>query len=109
MLTSHKGTLDLQVTHYEFGTTDNRGRATGAQIKTGVRIMVEQPEGITWGWRHAPGTYYIWEPHTTRDGRTYGPVQCDHYCKTLAERDAAISKYLKDAAKRASKLAAKVR
>lgn len=114
MLSHYTESLDQVDTQYNFGTFDNRGRSTGAKIRTCRRIMIEYnpEEEKTWGiggYRLPAGEYFVWCPHTTRNGAYYGPVQTEQFCASLAERDAAIAKYLKDAAKRASKLAAKAR
>lgn len=90
----------------DFGVHDSKCRTIGATVKTYEVTFEALPEGV-YGYSKPPGDYYGWIPSATRNGQHYGASQSSRLCKTSAERDAAISKYLKDAAKRALKLAVK--
>lgn len=98
---------DHMTVHHEFGVgRDSKGRTIGANISTGTLELIEIPEDYQ-GWFYAdkePGTYYVLCVHATRGGESFGALQRERFFKTVAERDAAIAKYLKEAAKRAAKL-----
>jgi len=113
--TTRTSVSDKSNCHHEFGVNDNRGRAIGAHIYTETRIYTDtnEPAGTYSSGSPIeylkPGAWYMWTCHATRNGENYGATQGSHYCETPTERDAAIAMYLKDAANRASKLAAKAR
>ena len=85
------------------GYNDPRGRAMGARIFTGEVNFVPAPEDARSWYNIEPGHYFAFEPHATRDGITYGPIQKLQYFKTEQERFVAIEKYLNSARKRAAK------
>ena len=83
---------------------DKFGREIGAQIRTfEVTFSPEKPTGETshcW-YEIEPGDYYGLHVWATRNDKLYGPVQPDHYYKTIDDRNKAIEKYLTSAQKRA--------
>jgi len=96
----------------DFGITDRKGRAIGAQIATWeaeyVPVAADQadkdygPEG--WYINRQPGRYYGFRPWATRNGKHYGAMQPSYLYATTEEREAAIAKYLDSARKRNAKL-----
>ncbi len=95
-----------------FGVCDSRGREIGAQVKLVEATFTEATtEELTSRWTYdtAPGTYFQFDPHATRDGVRFGAIpqakgRGENFT-TAAERDAAIVKYLAGARKRAAKAA----
>lgn len=99
-------------TDHDFGHLDAKWRTIGARVTTWEQDMeaVTEEEATAWRWGWyavAPGHWYIFCPHATRNGATYGALQSTQWFTTAAERDRAIAKYLKGAAKRAEKIGSK--
>ena len=95
-----------------FGVKDAKGREIGAKIRTFEEVFsfgpgVAQYPGSDYAHtcNIAPGLYYGFYPHATRNGKPYGAGQPVQRFATTAERDAAIAKYLAGARKRAEKAA----
>jgi hypothetical protein len=86
-----------------FGVIDRKGRELGARVHFSVRVydVVEGHDG--WTRNLKPGTYYAWCGHATRAGEAFGALQPIRFCKSEAERQAAVAKYLAGAAARALK------
>lgn len=89
-----------------FEVTDRFGRVIGANIYTSTIEFVASGKQSGW-WLIEPGKYFAFCPQASRDCRNYGAQRGDQYFKTLAEREAAIIKYLAAARKRAVKNAGK--
>jgi hypothetical protein len=102
---------NAQVRIENFGINDSRGREIGAQIytyeETHTEISDEAAAASYSGYYTGvePGLYFGFRPHATRNGSTYGALQHGARFATVAERDAAIEKYLAGARKRAAKAA----
>lgn len=97
--------------HESFGAYDEKGRAIGAYITTGVhefRAVASDEDPLRRFWRMPAGRYFHFTPHATRDQRPYGAMQSRAYFTTEAERDAAIAEYLASAKKRAEAKARKI-
>jgi len=105
MRTMRQPATNVATQTFDFGCNDKRGRAMGAEITTYEVDFVEIVENCNGGfYTHVPGHYFAFNPHTTRNGNGYGPVQPDYYFTTVAERQSAIDKYLTNSKKRALKL-----
>jgi len=101
---------EVQTQHVSFDVVDEKGRIVGAFIETSVvtYTLFDGTEGpYRGGWRHAPGVFFGFEPHATRNGKNYGASQSLSVFDTAEARDAAIAKYLKTAKARAAKKVAK--
>lgn len=86
---------------------DGRGRLMGVRVERCEADWVDSPEGQLWGYiTERRGHWFSYRPHTTRDGKHYGPVQTERWFATREERDADIARYIADAQKRANKKAA---
>lgn len=97
---------EMETAHHDFGCTDERGRAMGADITTGTHefaVIEGEPQQWTAWFTIAPGTHFYFRPHATRNGRGFGALQSARYFSTKQERETAIQKYLADAKKRAAK------
>ena len=93
-------------TTHDFAAKDKYGRAVGCVVETCTIDYVEEPR--TSPYQHSlntPGRVFAFRPQATRNGERYGPSQSHEEFATAAERDAAVEKYLKGAAKRATKKA----
>lgn len=86
-----------------FGIADEKGRMIGAIIETWEVDFVPSDDPMRGYSTVEPGRYLAFEPHATRNGNHYGAGQRSQLFKTVAERDAAIAKYLNGARKRAQK------
>jgi hypothetical protein len=96
-----------------FGCYDEKGREIGALITTCVHEFAPLTEEDLAGtyysfYRKAPGRYFAFRPHATRNASTYGACQGWHYSSSEEERAAVIAKYLADARKRAERKAHKI-
>ena len=97
----------------DFGVSDKRGRAIGARVSYLERTNseVDVADGTTDHQIHLVtnlGHWYVMHTTALRGGHPFGAsFNCQSF-RTAAERDAAKDKYLKAAAKRALKEAAKV-
>lgn len=98
---SLKSGTEPESRHVDFGVYDSRHRRMGSKIITYEEEFVELEPGSVSAWIIAPGHYFVFCPHTTRDGKTYGPLQPRQYSKSAEERDRKIEKYLSNAKKRA--------
>lgn len=99
--------INLTTTNTEivsFGANDGRGRAIGSKIERIEADWIETPEGRCGYTPYRRGRWFGFEPHATRDGKEYGAVQHWRWFATVEEREAAITKYLADARKRAAKI-----
>lgn len=93
-----------RVDNHDFGVTDKKGRAIGAQLVFQTRELVASTDGF--GLAIEPGNYFCFTPHATRGGETFGAFSGTRYFKSEAARATAVAKYLADASKRALKTAA---
>lgn len=102
---SKRGTAtNMVAARTDFGAMDRFGRKIGTIVTTfEIDFTEAAPEAISY-YTMAPGHYYGLNVWATRNGLEYGAVQHDRYFNTEAERTAAIEKYLKEAAKRATKI-----
>lgn len=119
---SHEGeTTQRHRVHHGFGVHDRKGRELGIvvitmQVNQLAGPLVRPPHKLPSGYvipeetsgscTLAPGLYYCWLGAATRAGQMFGASQPRHYCKTQAERDKQIAKYIRDARARAEKRAA---
>ena len=87
---------------FDFGRRDERGRAVGACIVY-ITDSYEAVEGNKYGYTRPPGTYFSFEPQSTRDGKKYSAVQHVRFFATREERNVQVKKYLAAALKRAAK------
>lgn len=94
------------LSHHGFGVFDKKGREIGVRIELSDAVFTTIVHG-DYGYDMAPGMYYAFNPHATRDGHSYGASQSIQYFRTAAERDAAVRKYLAGARQRAEKTARK--
>lgn len=91
---------------HDWGFSDKKGRALGSRVAFSVQVFEEVgPEHNEMFWRLAPGTYFCWVGQATRAGEPFGAIQSWNYCKTAAERFAAVEKYLAGARSRAQRWA----
>jgi hypothetical protein len=93
----------------DFGVVDRQGRAIGCMVSTCTRevVVAEAQHSEHTGYTSdEPGTYFIWTGNATRAGKQYGAWQSEHWCKSEAERELQIAKYLKGARARGLKTAA---
>lgn len=86
----------------DFPVKDRLGRVIGARVYFATALF-EIPEHPEAGWRMPPGEYYAMRTQATRNGLAYGPSQEWSYFETIAQRDAALAKYLRGATARAMK------
>ena len=96
---------NFTITSIEFPYLDSRARRIGVNIYRSIKTKIQVPESES-PWitdRSNLGSWYVFEPHATRDGITYGPLQRDRFFRTEEAREHAIAKYLADSKKRASK------
>jgi hypothetical protein len=83
---------------HAFDLRDQKGREVGANIVFHVYTFEPLADGDRGCYNTVePGTYFSWQPHATRNGECYGPIQNWNLCKTEAERHMAVEKYLKSA------------
>lgn len=99
--------LNEGVESHSFGVSDKKGREIGATVRFEVRVYEEftPTERTYFRTDIAPGTYFMWIGRATRAGETFGSGEGFGFCKTEAERHAAVEKYLKGAKARALKTA----
>lgn len=103
-------TTDARVVREDFGVKDDRGRVIGGLAWTCEKAFGPGPVAAGWSPNTAriePGLYYYYEPHATRNGKTFGALQQAQRFATAEERDAAVAKYFQNARKRAIKAAAR--
>jgi hypothetical protein len=104
MTLSTRISADLATQDREFAAVDTKGRTFGARVLTLTATYVARTDGMNWGYNIAPGTIrYEARPHALRDGQMFGASQGTRSFETVAERDAWIARYFKDAEKRALK------
>ncbi len=87
----------------DFGILDSKGRMIGFCIKIFDVEYVEFSQDVAnvMYYSNKPvGKYFAFQPHATRNGKTYGACQQDQEYLTKSERDAAIQKYIESAKKR---------
>lgn len=89
-------TKNLDRAFHDFAEVDAWGRAVGAIVLT-WEDEAERFAAYPFGLR----------VQATRKGVSYGPAQAARYFATVGERDKAVAKYLKGAAKNAVKIAAR--
>ena len=95
---------------HDLGEADARGRAVGAFIHTWTADIVPDETGRSTRLYRAEqfGTgWYVLRFQGTRAGKAFGPVQSELYFRTAEERAAAADRYLRDAKKRAAKMASR--
>lgn len=88
--------------HRDFGIVDSRGRKIGASITIWQVEWRQLSDDATCYFHERRGDFAL-RTQATRDGVKYGSYQGEQWFDTLEARDAAITKYLADAVKRASK------
>jgi hypothetical protein len=96
----------------DFGVSDKRGRAIGARVSYSESTIAEidVAEGHIGGYVSPVerlGHWFVMHTTALRGGHPFGASFNRQYFRAAAERDAAKDKYLKAAAKRALKEAAK--
>lgn len=85
-----------------FGVKDRLGREIGGIAYRFRETFTEVPEGQTYHHRgYAPGQYFAFNPHASRNGREYGALQKTQYFTDAESRDAAVELYFRNAEKRA--------
>ena len=96
---------DFTITSIEFPYLDSRTRRIGVNIYRSIKTMIQVPESESSlnTDRSNLGSWYVFRPHATRNGITYGALQRDRFFRTEEAREHAIAKYLADSEKRASK------
>jgi len=101
--------MNSQVTSESFGVVDGKGREIGASAHSYELDFVEIENPGQWEsyYTIAPGHYFVFRPSAERAGRAFGASHREQLFATAAERDAAVTKYLAGARKRAAKLAGK--
>jgi hypothetical protein len=101
-------TPECVVACVDFGVSDKRGRAIGARVSYSETTIVEADATARY---ISPverlGHWFVLRTTAMRGGKDFGPSFNRQSFRTAAERDAAKDKYLKNAAKRALKEAAK--
>lgn len=102
MRTKPMNPTNMTTVQVDFEVVDSKGRMIGSRITTWECDFVECPDGSGWYSNIAPGHYYQYEPHATRDGVTYGAMQGSKMFTTEAERAQAIARYLLGARRRAT-------
>ena len=91
---------------HNWGFNDKKGRALGSRIAFSVQVFEEVGPGHDEVYCLAePGIYFCWIGQATRNGEPFGAMQSWNYCKTAAERFAAVEKYLSGARTRAQRWA----
>jgi hypothetical protein len=95
-----------------FNCSDKKGRVLGADVMTGecdyIALTAAEMVGPYYSYSSYPaGHYFYFCPQALRGGKDYGPCQPVYYFTTAESRDAAVAEYLKQAARRALKKAAK--
>ena len=96
---------NLIITDIDFPYLDSRARRIGSRIYRFIETITESPDANS-GYlvrRSNFGSWYVFEPHATRDGIVYGASQQGRYFRTEKAREDAVAEYLADAEKRASK------
>lgn len=102
-------TYDAREAH-DFGCADSKGRQLGTVVRRGTLNIVPHDDSKPYyGIAARPedfGHWFIYRVHATRAGEAFGASQTTHKFHSVAEREAAVAKYLKGASLRARKLAA---
>jgi hypothetical protein len=97
---------NYSITSIDFPYLDSRARRIGVNIRRFIRTLVQVPKSentFSVTDRSNLGSWYVFEPHATRDGMDYGRLQHDRFFRTEEAREYAIAKYLSASEKRASK------
>jgi|688.fasta_scaffold157935_1 hypothetical protein len=108
----HSYTPVCHVADVDFGVSDKRGRAIGAQVSY-QELTISEADVVDGSTDHytSPverlGHWFVMHTTALRGGKPFGASFNRQSFRTAAERDAAKDKYLKGAAKRALKEAAK--
>lgn len=90
-----------------FDMRDAQGRQLGARAIRFTALLAPQTEAHGAHYLREPGTYFVAECFTTRNGSRFGACQPDRFFKTEAERDAYIARRFADIeARYAAKVAA---
>jgi len=90
-----------------FGVADYKGREIGGMVDTfefDFTPMSAAEEATEASWDQAPGHYFGFRPHATRNGQRFGALQRKQLFLTAGARDAAVEKYFRNARKRAEKI-----
>lgn len=91
-----------------FGVNDKKGRAIGSRVQFWVEVSGPVSENTDKQVnRRLPGTHYVMLTNALRDGKWFGAYTGERSFSSPEARDSAKAKYLKDAAKRATKEANK--
>lgn len=72
--------------HFDFGVTDNKGRAVGTCLVRSTETYVPAADDAVSYFTISPGTHFVWYLHATRDGERYGSSHRRHFCDTLPQR-----------------------
>lgn len=88
-----------------FGVVDGRGREIGASVGRFEFTLIACGESEGARYPVAPGFYFAWRSHSTRDGVPYGATGRERRATSEAEREAQIAAYLKGARYRAARKA----
>ncbi len=104
----YKGT---DADHRAFKVFDSKGREVGARVSfynvTVTELTGNPASYYTVDSAAELGEFFAFCPQATRNGEGFGACQSFRHFRTVAERDAAVAKYFKDAEKRATKAAAR--
>lgn len=95
--------IGTMIDYHDFGVKDNKGREVGTKIITYMVEFVEEKDDARAFYNVPPGTYFGLKVQACRGNIEFGASQRSKRFNTQAERDAAVSKYLRDAKKRALK------
>jgi len=100
MLTVQTAPHNLVTTYVSFVVRDTKGREMGADLLTYEVDFVPAPPDAPWGYERAPGHYFAFKPHATRNRQPYGASPPTRYFSTAARRDTAVAAYLSRARRR---------
>ena len=99
--------VDLTEERIDLGVADKYGRPIGALIIRSHAIHTELEEGDNLYYGVDPGQYWVLKTHATRNGVGYGASHQTRLYTTEVSREAAATKYLADALKRAERASQK--
>ena len=93
MLTVQTTPHNLVTTYVSFVVRDTKGRELGTDLLTYEVDFVPAPPDASWGYERAPGHYFAFRPHATRNRQPYGASPPTRYFATAARRDIADSRF----------------
>jgi hypothetical protein len=91
------------IDYHSFEVKDDKGREVGTKVITYMVEFVEDKDPMYGFYKVPPGNYFCLRVQACRGGKDFGAFQQEKRFKTVAERDAAIAKYLREARNRALK------